>query len=188
MQSPIEFTALRPEHFDEVIELGNHVHGDNYLSPASLDTIYQKGLKNGLNASLLAWLNGTLAGFRLTYAPGNWQPDRWCTTHKWPVTANRVCYFKCNTVQADLRGRGIGSELLKRSIAISRRQGAHAGLAHLWVQSPGNSAQRYFRKAGGDLVKVHPSRWNEDCVTDGYVCTICGDDCHCDAAEMILTF
>jgi ribosomal protein S18 acetylase RimI-like enzyme len=182
---PIQYQPLTPQHFAAVIALGNQVHGDGYLSDELIRLYYQQGQKAGHNAGVIALDNQGLAGFRLAFAPGQWQPDQWCSPQLWGVPVAQVGYFKCNTVRPDLQGSGIGGALLQLSIQAFIAQGAVAGVAHLWVQSPGNAAVRYFSKHGGELVKIHPDKWREDSL-NGYECVRCGFDCHCDAAEMIL--
>ena len=91
-------------------------------------------------------------------------------------------------IKKEYRGKGIGGLLLARSIQMTKAQGCTAGLAHIWMQSPGNSAFRYMSRAGGRVIKEHPDRWHESSVKDGYNCIICGQDCHCVAAEMLLEF
>lgn len=179
---------LAPSHFEDVISLGNQVHGVGYLDPISLQSLYTKGLKNDINANFVAYQDGKLIGFRLTYAPGNWQTDQWCTPDAWGIELERVCYFKCNTVHEQYRGMGVGGKLLSASIAATKRQGAKAGVSHLWKDSPNNSAVKYFTKAGGMLVKEHPERWNDTEEHPDYICVLCGEDCHCTACEMLLIF
>lgn len=179
---------LRVEDFDKIITLGNKINGSNYLDQQALDKILQKSCKDKLNCSFVAYEEDKLIAFRLTYAPERWKPDKWCRPEKWRTSAEKICYFKANMVDEGYRGQGIGPLLLKESIGVAKRQGAIAGVTHIWMQSPGNSAYKYFTRAGGELIQIHPDRWNEDCADFGYVCTICGDDCHCDGAEMILYF
>ena len=188
MSPEITIRPLSADDFTAVIAMGNLVHGDNYLDNAGIREIYRRSLKQELNASLVAYHGDRLVGFRLTYAPGNWQVDRWCSPDKWRVPAELCCYFKCATIDSNYRQLGLGSRLLRMSADVARRQGAAAGISHVWMQSPGNAAYGYFTRAGGHLVATHADRWNEDCHTDNYVCTICGNDCHCDAGEMILYF
>jgi hypothetical protein len=83
---------------------------------------------------------------------------------------------------------GIGSELLSRSIKSAKLQGCRAGLAHIWMASPGNSAFLYFSKCGGKIVQQHPNKWREQSIRHGYCCPVCADLCECIAAEMILHF
>jgi len=179
---------LSPQDFNAVIELGNTVHGMGYLDSHSIALLYKKGIKSGINANFVAYQDGELIGFRLTYAPGHWEPDRWCTSDAWEIETDKVCYFKCNTVAEGSRGKGIGGQLLNASIAAAKLQGAEAGVSHLWKQSPNNSAIRYFTKAGGRLIKEHPDRWNDTLEHPDYVCVLCGADCHCTASEMLLVF
>ena len=175
-------------HFDEVIELGNSVHGEGYLDHSSLSVIVEKGYKNGINSCFVALESDQLLGFRLTYAAKQWDIDKWCTPNKWSVPTEHVGYFKCNTVAEDARGKGLGGLLLQSSVAALKRQGARAGVSHLWKQSPNNSAVRYFTKAGGKLIKEHPNRWNDTSDHPDYICVICGSNCRCTASEMLLTF
>ena len=184
----VEYTQLTPEHFQGVITLGNDVHGDNYLDDISIAKLYEQSFHNDINASWVALQDNTVKGFRLTIAAPNWQPDKWCSPQLWGVATNEVCYFKCNTVDASMRGLGVGSKLLSLSIEKAKLQGSKAGLAHIWLASPGNSAFKYFSKCGGRTVKEHPGKWARLCIEDGYECPVCPGICECVAAEMILPF
>jgi GNAT superfamily N-acetyltransferase len=179
---------LTPSDFDAVIALGLLVHGEGYLDWESLNHIYHQGIKNDINANFVAVEGEELLGFRLTYAPGQWQFDPWCSISLWGVPAETVCYFKSNTLAESARGKGLGGKLLAASIAAVKCQGARAGVAHLWKESPHNAAVRYFAKAGARLIKEHPGRWNQAVDNPHYVCVRCGYDCHCTACEMLLRF
>lgn len=72
----IEYVQLSPEHFAAVIALGNQVHGEGYLSKTLLQSYYQQGQKAGFNAGFVALDVNGLAGFRLAFAPNQWQPDQ----------------------------------------------------------------------------------------------------------------
>ena len=184
----ITITELSQLHFKQVIEIGNLVHGDNYLDLATLEKIYHYSIKQGINASFVALENQRVIGFRLTYAPDQWPMDEWCSTNLWPVEKQNVSYFKSSTLIESARGNGLGGQLLKASISALKKQGAQGGVCHIWQQSPGNAAFKYFTKAGGKTIKIHPDRWLKDCIDFGYSCTLCGSECHCDAVEMFLEF
>ncbi len=187
MNITLNYQALTPEDFNAVIHLATEVHGEGYLDQASMKAWYDKGFKNNINSGFVVYHDDKLVGFRITYAIEQWQIDEWCSPELWPVAAEKVCYFKCNTVDENYRGHGIGGELLRRSIAAAKLQGATAGVSHLWKQSPGNSAVKYFTKCGGILIKEHPDRWRELSLA-GYECPVCHNDCHCEAAEMMVVF
>lgn len=53
----IKYIQLSPTHFNAIIALGNHVHGDNYLDTTSIETLYRKSFSQGLNASWVAVIN-----------------------------------------------------------------------------------------------------------------------------------
>lgn len=187
MSITLNYQQLTPTDFNEIIRLATDVHGEGYLDQTSMKAWYEKGLKDNINSGFVVYHDDKLVGFRITYAVEQWQIDKWCSQELWPVAAEKVCYFKCNTVDENYRGHGIGGELLRRSIAVAKQQGASAGVSHLWKQSPGNSAVKYFTKCGGILIKEHPDRWRELSLA-GYECPICHNDCHCEAAEMMVIF
>ena len=181
--------SLEAPLFSPVIELANQVHGDNYLDLESLSLMKQQGIKSGLNASFVALDdNDNVVAYRLSFAPGQWNLDKWCSVDSWPVAHPYMAYFKSVAVAPSARGQGVASALLKASVDILRRQGGKAGLAHIWRESPGNAAERYFSHAGAKLLKVHPKRWAHLCETAGYICPLCGSACQCSAAEMVLVF
>lgn len=185
----MQIIELTPAFFPAVVSLANKIHGDNYLSDNSLATMQQQGIVKGSNASFIAVDEQLqVIGYRLSFAAGHWQPDNWCSEALWPVPAAEMAYFKSVGISKEQRGKGIASLLLQASVAILRQQGAKAGLAHIWCESPGNAAQRYFSQAGAVLVKVHPQRWWHLSETMGYYCPVCGALCQCSAAEMVLTF
>ncbi|QYJ74258.1 GNAT family N-acetyltransferase [Shewanella sp. FJAT-52076] len=186
--SQLIIRQMQPEDFDAVLALGEAVHGDGYLDLAHLQSLWQAGIKAGINASFVALDQNGLLGFRLTLAAGQWHPDRWCSPSLWGIAPDRVCYFKSNTLAPVARGRGLGGILLQHAVDAVKAQGALGGIAHLWQESPHNAAVRYFSKAGGKLIKAHPDRWNQSHDNPDYLCTLCGNDCHCTACEMLLVF
>lgn len=187
MSNKFSYQQLTPQDFPKIIALGNYVHGDGYLTSENLNQWYLKGIINDINAGFVVYNNDKLIGFRITYAINQWSIDQWCSPSLWQVKKEQVCYFKCNTVDENYRGFGIGGKLLQLSITAAQKQGALAGVSHLWKQSPGGSAVKYFTKCGGELVASHPDRWNK-LSKESYDCILCGRDCHCEAAEMIIYF
>jgi len=183
----IKYLPLTAEYFSQVITLANHVHGDGYLNSESLNQWTKKGIVNNINASFVALLDNKVIGFRSTYSAKQWNIDQWCSPSLWQIDSGKCCYFKCNTVDEKYRGLGIGKQLLQLAIEGATQQGSVAGISHLWKQSPNNSAVSYFTKCGGNLIKSHPGKWNEES-KQGYNCILCGHDCHCEAAEMIIYF
>jgi GNAT superfamily N-acetyltransferase len=184
----ILYQQLVPQHFHQVLELATAVHGENYLDMPGLQRIYQHSFEQNINASWVAVDDQQIIGFRLTIAAPYWQPDRWCSPDAWGIEQRQLCYFKCNTVAQQYRGQGIGQRLLLLSIEKAKLQGCVAGLAHIWLASPNNSAFQYFSKCGGETIKHHPAKWRDLSIQEGYICPVCPDICECVAAEMILYF
>lgn len=185
---------LKEKEFDGIVELGNRIFGDNYLTPEELESIHRKSIKEGRNCSFTLTVNEgdgkeRLIGFRLTYAPGQWI-DSYpyaLSPEGWGFDPDKVAYMKSNALDEEFRGLGLGRMLLDRAIAATKKLGAEAAVAHIWMNSPGNSAYNYFTRAGGREVKVYPAYW-ENLHGDTVPCIHCGPECVCPAAEMILDF
>ena len=106
----------------------------------------------------------------------------------WEIDPEKVAYFKCNTLEKEFRGKGIGTLLLNKSIGECKRLGALAGLAHISVGSVNQYNYKYFIRAGGKDVTTYFNHWNRDFNNKDYVCSRCGDNCQCSVSEMILDF
>lgn len=191
MNKSLKLLPLQKNYFAKVINLGNEVHGDGYLTDDILNKVYQKSVQNGINCSfiMLDTELDKVVGFRLTYAPNHWQIDQWCSPELWKLPIEQLCYFKSSTVDAEYRCQGIAKKMLQASIHAATQQGAKGGICHTWMQSPGGGAFPYFIKCGGKHLKTYPNRWLEDSYA-GYRCIVCGVDeyCRCDAGEMVLYF
>lgn len=184
----INIIPLTETYYQQALSLANEVHGDNYLDLSSLVDMQKKASKNAINANFIALDGDTVVGLRLSYAANQWPLDEWCTPSLWPCAQTDMAYFKCIAIDPNQQGKGIGPKLLTASINALKQQGAKAGIGHLWQQSPGNGAVKYFTKAGGKLIKEHKNRWYEYSIKENYQCTICGVPCHCSAAEMVIEF
>lgn len=170
--------------FEKVLELGNRIHGDNYMDVARLTQDLDRSIKDGINCSFVAYEDVTdkLMGFRLTNAPGQWEIGDIYSVEKWGIPHNQLCYFRSVAIDPNYRRQGLGRIFLGKSIDTVRLQGGVGGIAHIWAGSPNNSAYLYFTRCGGKVIKRHPEVWA------GQHCPTCGGVCTCDGIEMILRF
>lgn len=196
MDRTYNIRLLQEDDFESVMELGNRIFGDNYLTQGDLKDILKKSVKDGKNCSFTLTLNEgngdlRLIGFRLTYAPGQWvdsyDPNLELSPDMWGFDPEKVAYMKSNALDEEFRGSGFGRMLLDHAVATTRRMGAEAAVAHIWMNSPGNSAYNYFTRAGGKVVKIYPSYWAEYHMEDK-PCIHCGFPCECPGAEMIIDY
>lgn len=181
---------LRERDIDKIMKLSDLVYGENYQNLEYYLDLLEKSSKNGISCSFVGYddLTEDLIAYRLTYAPGKWEPGEWSSPSLWNAPSEKVCYFSGNVVHPDRQGQGIGSMMIQRSIEAAELQGGIAGVAHVWKQSPGNSAYKCFKKAGGEVVKMHENMFADDFDKYGTVCVVDGENCHCTGIEMIINF
>ncbi len=185
---------LSEEHFDKVIELSDSIFGKGFFS--------REDLQKALEASTIGhWCcssimydgdksKGNITGFRITAAPGKWDPHNgYYTPEDWGVEdIAKVCHFRTIAINPNYRRHGIATTLLNISIETVQKMGAVAGVAHVWKESPKNGAFRYFADNGGKIVAVWLDRWTDVGSLD-QGCLICGEgQCHCTGLEMIIHF
>lgn len=181
-----EIIPFGPKHIDQVKAFTDRWIGEGYFEPEELKECLGLAELNGLNCSLLAYVGGELAGVRLTFAPGAWlESARGASRQKWQVLAEQVGYFKSLFVAEKFQQGGLGRKLSETSISVLKQMGARAAVCHSWMESPGNSSQRYLKNLGFEEVAVHSRFWHEI----DYMCTRCAPRrCECAAAEMIKYF
>ena len=94
----------------------------------------------------------------------------------------KMSYFKSLFVSGDYQQQGLGKTLSTKSIELLKQMGAEAILCHSWLESPGNSSQKYLQRMGFTDVTTHEKFW----YPVDYHCTRCGPaKCVCTAIEMI---
>lgn len=181
--SQIEIAPLQFDDISAIKAFMNQGFGQNFYSEKELEKVLEKSKAHGLNASFGARVAGSLAGVRLTYAPGTWtKGHRALSPHKWKIPENKAAYFKSLVVSEKFQKMGIGRSLSARSIEVLRQMGAQGILCHSWLESPGNSSQIYLQRMGFEQIQEHPNFWHEV----DYECVRCGPrKCVCSAAEMI---
>lgn len=158
--------------------------GPNYYQLPELQKSLAYSLKNNLNASFLVRNNSSkVVAIRLTYAPGEWvYSARGLTPHLWQSNPQKTAYFKSLFVHEDYQQLGLGRALSEASINVLLRMGAEAIICHSWLESPGNSSQKYLLKMGFNQINKHPKFWNPI----DYDCPRCAPKrCECTAIEMI---
>lgn len=185
----MEFIALTKNHLSEVKAFTDQWIGKDYYEIDELREIYDASLILGPqgeeSCSYLAVVDGELAGVRLSFAPGKWESliTRGLTPKDWGIPFEDMAYFKSLFVAEKFQGKGIGISLSQKSLEGLRRGGAKGVLCHSWLESPGNSSQRYLKKFGFVEVTQHPKFW----FPIDYDCTRCAPErCICTASEMIL--
>jgi ribosomal protein S18 acetylase RimI-like enzyme len=160
--------------------------GEGYYSLKDLKTILKQSKTQHHCTSFVAGDDETnqLVGIRLVLAPGQLQNcNLKLSPHLWGDAAmDDVAYFKSLFVHKDYQGQGIGKKLSQKAISVLKEINAHAIVCHSWLESPGNTSQKYLKKLGFSEVVQYPLFWHEI----DYLCTRCSPKrCQCTAMEMI---
>jgi len=185
----VTFRPLAKEDLEAVKAFTDRWIGTDYYGLDELHDVFDASLIESesvtKSCSFLAFVDDELAGVRLTYAPGRWSEliKRGLTPNEWGVNSERMAYFKSLFVAEKFQGKGVGIGLSKASLELLKKAGAKGVLCHSWLESPGNSSQKYLIKFGFQEVKQHPLFWNPI----DYECTRCSPErCICTASEMVL--
>jgi len=180
----MEIRNITPQDLHAIQRFTDEFIGLGYFSLDKLEEIYQLSCNSGKCASFIAVEKSEILGVRLTFAPGRWIENTHClTTNKWNVSKENVGYFKSLFVHSKTQGQGVGKTLSNQAIKALKSMGAEAIVCHSWLESPGNSSQKYLTKMGFESVQNHPMFWSKV----DYKCVYCGDGtCQCTADEMIL--
>jgi GNAT superfamily N-acetyltransferase len=158
--------------------------GENYFSINELEEILKKSKIQNLNCSFKATVDNELAGVRLTLAPGTWITDstRGLSIKDWKVPKEKVAYFKSLFISDKYQKLGIGKKLSNFSIECLKQMETEAIICHSWLESPGNSSQRYLKSFNFQPVKEYKAFWS----SIDYECTKCSPTkCSCTAIEMV---
>lgn len=171
---------LEKEHALAVKKFCDQWIGTNYYSVSEVEEL----IEASGGASFGAW-DSSLVAIRLTLAPGKWNNiiTRGLTPAAWPCEQKDMAYFKSLFVAEDHQAQGLGKQLSTLSLKALKDMGAKAVLCHSWLESPGNSSQKYLKKMGFEEKARHEKFW----FPIDYECTRCTPErCVCTAAEMVL--
>ncbi len=187
MANILDFTirSLRKEDINELKSFTDQWIGRDYYGEEELSQVLEASELDGESASFGAWSEGQLAAARLSFAPGRWDKliTRGLTPKSWPCSEKDMAYFKSLFVAEKFQCQGLGRSLSGASLEVLKRMGAKAVLCHSWLESPGNSSQRYLLAMNFKEVARHEKFW----FPIDYECTRCAPErCVCTAAEMVL--
>ena len=184
----INYRNIGPKDLDKLVRFCDRWIGKGYFKKDELRDALLRGIKDDINASFLAEIEGKIIGIRICYAPDEWVNIKnmdFLSPGAWGVEITEVAYFKSLFIHGKYQKKGIGSKLSRLAINSLKEMGAKAIVAHAWKESPENSSLKYLNKMGFKEVSEHKRFW----YLHEYDCTRCGEGqkCECSACEMVLT-
>lgn len=179
----MEVREFKKEDLKKVKKFTDQWIGENYYDLQELEGIFEKSQKGEHNTSYVALDKGEVVAVRLTFAPGKWIKEaRGLSIDRWECAPESVGYFKSLFVAEGYQGKGLGKKMSSLSLEQLEVMGAKAVVCHSWLESPGNSSQKYLMKMGFLEVNRFEKFW----YPIDYECTRCSPSrCICTAAEMI---
>ena len=181
----IRYVPFSLELFEPIIELIDQESGKGFYTFEDLERYLLLSTVGEHCTSFVALDGQRVVGLRLTLAQSSWRNEylEKLSQKKWPKPFTKTAYFKSNFISASYRGKGIGTALSRFSLDVLKTLGYEAVLCHSWVESPGNSSQKYLKKLGFMPVAIHEKFWFEV----DYECVRCHPEkCVCCATEMLL--
>ena len=158
--------------------------GPNYYSTEELDRIKSRSQIENICCSFVLMANQVPVGFRFSFPPGNWKQGKGeqLSPSLWPYDIEETAYFQSLFLKPQFQNQGWGTKLSRMSIETLKSLGAKGIVCHSWVESPGNSSNKYLLSLQFKSVCQYPKYWFEV----DYICPRCGKPCVCTAEEMYL--
>lgn len=179
-----EIVPLSQEILPEVKKFTDQQIGENYYDIKELTLKWQASKKQGLISSFVLIDSGEVQGLRLSFPPGQWIQGKGekLSPHLWPHPIEETAYFQSLFIAPHFQRKGWGTRLSLKSIEVLRKLEAHGVVCHSWVESPGQSSQKYLMALQFKSICLYPEFWKEV----DYVCSRDGQPCLCTAEEMYL--
>ncbi len=158
--------------------------GADYYSEQEIVDMVKRSQINNVESSFVIVEHGKVCGVRIAFPPGAWQKGKGysLSPHLWPHPQSKTAYFQSLFIGKKFQKQGWGKELSKNSIQALEKQGALGIVCHSWVESPGNSSQKYLASLQFRSICRYPEYWKQV----DYTCPRCGKPCLCTAEEMYL--
>lgn len=156
--------------------------GMDYYSLDEIEVMKKKSMTPQGSASFGLVDGDEVLAIRISYPPGQWQKGKGqsLSPHLWPHPPEQTAYFQSLFVAKPMQNQGWGSKLSKMSLKILQKAGASGVVCHSWVESPGNSSQKYLLTLQFKSLCKYPRYWEQV----DYICPRCGQPCLCTAEEM----
>ena len=105
--------------------------------------------------------------------------------HRAGLEGQSVGELRSSAVVPHARGRGVGLDLVRKRLDYLKAQGCTYAVCASWAPSRGgSSSQGILNAVGFEIVAVIPRYWAEEQKIEQYLCSVCGQDCECEAIIM----
>ncbi len=88
-------------------------------------------------------------------------------------------YVRTVAVAQEFSGQGIGTALVAKAVDYMEGLGAKSIFSPLWKHDGIVNSDVVFRRNGFVPVREIPDYWLKDSIEKGYLCPVCGKECHC---------
>jgi ribosomal protein S18 acetylase RimI-like enzyme len=103
------------------------------------------------------------------------------------LAGHRIGELKSSAVTPAARGRGIGTDMLRTSLAFLAAGGCRYAITASWVSADtARTSLGLLERAGFTTLATVPGYWADDQAGAGYTCHDCGGRCRCTAVIMVL--
>ncbi len=114
--------------------------------------------------------------------------DEFFALDKIELEKKDIGYIALVSIRKDFQGKGVGRQLVKKTIKQQKEWGSKAIIVHASKSSPGNASEKLFFSFGFEPIKLHKQPWHEysqEKGPKGFWCQFCGNPCTCDELEMV---
>ena len=156
--------------------------GADYYSVSEVEEMVRQSRTPLGSASFALLSQGGVEAIRISYPPGKWEKGKGqeLSPQLWPWPIKQTAYFQSLFVAPAVQRQGWGTKLSILSLEVLQEAGAKGVVCHSWVESPGNSSQKYLLTLHFRSLCRYPNYWK----SVDYTCPRCGNPCQCTAEEM----
>ncbi|MBO7652751.1 MAG: GNAT family N-acetyltransferase [Bacteroidales bacterium] len=151
----VKIRDLRTQDIDAVLAIADSQLGEKYITEADLsEGKVFVAEEDGL---------GKIVGFCIALV----------------ATKDGKSYVRTVAVAQEFSGQGIGTALVAKAVDYMEGLGAKSILSPLWKHDGVVNSDVIFRRNGFVPVREIPDYWLKDSIEKGYLCPVCGKECHC---------
>ena len=174
----IKFRDAKSKDLPKILEISDAELGKDYLDETIKDKIVSKTTIFRVAESS----SEGLVGFCYSYLSNAKDIITELGIKKLPkalTISSKIVVLKTIAVSTFIKGRGVGSSLIKDSLEIYNKQEVESIYCLAWRSKKGTNIHGLLNIHNFSIYEEIPNFWTKDSQEKGYLCPECGNPCKC---------